>query len=208
MRFAVLPAAGQSRRMGRPKLTLLLGDRTILEHVVAALRQAEVEHILVVVGPHVPELATLAERAGAHVCLLPAETADMRATVEYGLHWLEERFRPRPDDAWLLVPADHPALAAQVVRQLEQARRTHPEHSIFVPTWGGRRGHPVLIGWKHVEGIRGHAPDQGLNTYIRRHGAETLEVAVSDPDVLCDLDTPEAYDDLLRRWPKNTQNQG
>ena len=53
MRFAVLPAAGKSTRMGRPKLALPLGERTILEQVVAALRQAEVEHILVIVGPHV-----------------------------------------------------------------------------------------------------------------------------------------------------------
>jgi molybdenum cofactor cytidylyltransferase len=193
--------------MGRPKLALPLGDRTILEHVIAALRQADVEHILVVVGPHVPELATLAESSGAQVCRLAQETADMRATVEHGLRWLEDHYSPRSDDAWLLVPADHPALAASIVRQLEQARRTHSEHSIFVPTWGGRRGHPVLIGWKHVEGIRGYAPDQGLNTYIRRHDAETLEVAVSDPGVLCDLDTPEAYDDLLRRWPKRTRTE-
>ncbi len=95
MRFAVLPAAGKSSRMGRPKLSLPLGQRTILEHVVAALRQAHVEHVLVVLGPHVGELAPLARTAGAHVCQLAEQTTDMRATVEQGLHWLEERFQPR-----------------------------------------------------------------------------------------------------------------
>src|SRR6185437_4333957 len=127
MRFAVLPAAGKSTRMGRPKLALPLGNRTILEHVVAALRQAEVEHILVVVGPHVPELAALAESAGALVCPLPEETADMRMTVEHGLRWLDEHFHPGPDDAWLLVPADHPSLSPSAIRALDQARATHPE---------------------------------------------------------------------------------
>jgi molybdenum cofactor cytidylyltransferase len=208
MKFAVLPAAGKSRRMGRPKLALPLGDRTILEHVIAALRQAEVEHILVVVGHHVPELATLAGRAGAHVYLLAEETTGMRATVEHGLRWLEQQYAPRPDDFWLLVPADNPTLAPQVVRQLGQAQSTHRGPSIFVPTYEGRRGHPVLLAWKHVEGIRRHAPDQGLNTYVRHRIAETLEVAVPDPGVLCDLDTPEAYDDLLRRWPKRTPTEG
>src|SRR5262249_34727228 len=68
MRFAVLPADGQSKRMGRPKLALPLGQRSVLEHVLAALRQAQVEHILVVIGPHVAELGSLAKSAGAHVC--------------------------------------------------------------------------------------------------------------------------------------------
>ena len=65
--FALVPAAGFSRRMGRPKLGLPLGERTVLEHVVAALRQGGAEHVLVVVGPHVPELAPLAAAAVAEV---------------------------------------------------------------------------------------------------------------------------------------------
>ena len=200
MTLALLPAAGKSTRMGRPKLALPLAGRTVLEHVVAALRQAGVEHVLVVVGPHVPELVPLAEAAGAAVCRLAQETPDMRATIEHGLRWLEERFHPGPEDAWLLTPADHPALDATVVRQLGQARATHPDRSIFIPAFAGRRGHPTLIGRKHVAGIRAHPAGQGLNTYLRRHPAETLEVPVTSADVLCDLDTPEDYERLCRRW--------
>ncbi len=40
--FALIPAAGKSARMGRPKLTLPLGGRTVLEHVVTALRRGGV----------------------------------------------------------------------------------------------------------------------------------------------------------------------
>jgi molybdenum cofactor cytidylyltransferase len=193
MRFAILPAAGHSRRMGRPKLTLPLGDRTILEHVIAALRQAEVEHILVVAGPHVPELADLADRAGAVVCRLSKETADMRATVELGLDWLEQRHRPRPDDTWLLVPADHPAVDPAVILELDRARMNHPGLSIFVPTYRGQRGHPLLLTWQHVEGIRQHPRDQGLNTYVRSRINQTLEVPMDNESILWDLDTPDEY---------------
>src|SRR3954452_21150957 len=86
--FAVIPAAGKSTRMGRPKLSLPLGGRTVIEWVIDMLRRAGVEHVLVVVGPHVPELIPLAEGAGAHAYLLSKETADMRATVEAALQWL------------------------------------------------------------------------------------------------------------------------
>src|SRR5262245_40399906 len=50
---ALLPAAGHSTRMGRPKLSLPLGQRTVIEHVINTLKNARIEQILVVVGPHV-----------------------------------------------------------------------------------------------------------------------------------------------------------
>jgi CTP:molybdopterin cytidylyltransferase MocA len=83
---------------------------------------------------------------------------------------------------------------------LLQARAAHPGRSVFVPTWEGRRGHPALIGWKHVAGIRAHPAGQGLNTYLRECAAEVLEAAAGTSDVLCDLDTPADYESLRRRW--------
>jgi molybdenum cofactor cytidylyltransferase len=198
MRYALIPAAGHSRRMGRPKLALPLGGRTVLEHVLAVLRQAGVEHTLVVLGPHVAELGPVAAAAGAGVQQLAAATADMRATVEEGLRWLEERWRPSPEDDWLLVPADHPTLSSEVVRQLCVARQKSPGHSIFVPTHGGKRGHPTMLAWKHVAGIRARPAGEGLNTYVRGRAGEALEVAVEDPAILFDLDTPADYERLLR----------
>jgi molybdenum cofactor cytidylyltransferase len=203
MTFALIPAAGKSVRMGRPKLALLLGEHSVLWHVVTALRRGGVEHVLAVVGPHVPQLVPLAEAAGAHVLLLGEETADMRATVEHGLRWLEERFRPRPEDGWLLVPADHPTLDPEVVKQLLQARAERPDRSVFIPTFEGRRGHPALVGWKHRAGIRALPPGAGLNMYLRGQAAETLEVPVALAEVLCDLDAPEDYERLRRRWQEN-----
>jgi molybdenum cofactor cytidylyltransferase len=201
MRFAVIPAAGKSSRMGRPKLALPLGERTILEHVVAALRQAEIEHILVVIGSHVAELASLAESAGAYICIIEALPTGMRGTVEHGLRWLEERFQPRPEDTWLLMPADHPALDASIVPQLGSAYAAHPQSSIVLPTYRGRRGHPTLFSWKHVAAIRAWPAHLGLNTYVRQHVAQTLEVPVNSASVLWDMDTPEDYEWLRQNWP-------
>ena len=201
MIYALLPAAGKSVRMGQPKLGLRLGDRTVLETVVASLRAADTGPILVVLGPHLAELASLAGRAGAEVLLLPAQTPDMRATVEQGLRWLEERFHPRPGDHWLLVPADHPTLDPQVIGQLSAALTEQPGHSIAIPSHAGKRGHPALIGWNHVAGLRNRPAEQGIDAYLRTHRVETVEVPMASRSVLLDLDTPEDYDGLLARWP-------
>jgi molybdenum cofactor cytidylyltransferase len=198
--FALLPGGGFSARMGRPKLALPISGRTVLELVIAALRAAGIEQVLVVLGPHVAELRAPAETGGAHVLVLPAATADMRATVEHGLRWLEERFQPTLADSWLLVPADHPTLQPEVVHALRQAQAAHPEHSIFIPTYQGKRGHPALIGWQHVAGMRTLAAGQGLNIYLRQQRGQTLEVPVNSPDVLLDLDTPEDYQRFVDRF--------
>src|SRR5262249_14737706 len=158
--------------------SLPLGDRSVIEHVVGALRGGGVDHVLVVIGPHVADLAPLARAAGADVLLLPEPTADMRVTVERGLRWVEDRFSPRPNDVWLLAPADHPVLSPVVVRQLLDEAGSSA-CSIAVPVHGGRRGHPTLIRWRHVAGIRALPAGVGINVYLREMRAETLEVPVT-----------------------------
>lgn len=201
MIFAVVPAAGLGSRMGRPKLSLPLGGGTVLGRVVAALREGGIDEVLTVVGPHDLGLAALAEAAGASVLRLPEATADMRATVEQGLRLLEERFHPRPDDAWLMAPADHPMLDAEAVRRLLAAHAARPSHSIFVPVHEGRRGHPTLIAWRHVSGIRAHPAGKGINDYLRSQKEHILEVPAPGAAVLWDLDTPEDYERMQGASP-------
>lgn len=185
--------------MGRPKLLLPLGSQTVLEHVIAGLQAAGVERILVVASPHLPELVNLSQSAGAQAVLLPDETPDMRSTVEFGLTWIEREWSPGPGDAWLLVPADHPTVEPGVIKSLVQARQDHPDRSVFIPIYQGRRGHPALIGWQHVAAIRAFPAGEGLSRYVREQAAQTLEVAVGTDSILCDLDTPEEYKWLLSR---------
>jgi CTP:molybdopterin cytidylyltransferase MocA len=198
--FALLPAAGNSVRMGRPKLSLPLGERTILEQVIHTFRQGGVQEVLVVLGPTVAELALLAQKAGAHVLALTEATADMRATVEHGLLWLEQTFAPQPADPWLLCPADHPVLEADVIAQLLRSWKPNQPNQILIPTCDGRRGHPAVIAWRHVQGLRTLPTGLGLNVYLRQHDSETTEIPTGSNSILFDLDTPEDYLRLLERW--------
>lgn len=191
--FALIPAAGKSTRMGRPKLTLPLGGCTVLEQVIRVLREGGVEVIVVVAASHTPQVADLAESAGACVCRLSTETQDMLETIQHGLRFLEERFLLDAADPWFLIPGDHPTLKPAVVQKLLAAWAAQPEYSIFLPTWQGRRGHPALLAGRHAAAIRGLPTGRGLNAYVREQLAATLELPVASASVLCDLDTPEEY---------------
>jgi CTP:molybdopterin cytidylyltransferase MocA len=196
---AVVPACGHSTRMGQPKLALPLGGGTVLGHLVAALREGGADRVVVVIGPHVPELASLAATAGADVVQLAEPTADMRATVEYGLRWVAGNVQPQPE-GWLLAPADHPAVTADVVRRLRQGFVANPARPVVVPVHAGRRGHPTLIPWRLAAEVSRIPAGLGINTLLRT--AATVEVVVESAGVLSDLDTPDDYERIRQTWPR------
>ena len=199
MIVAIVPACGHSTRMGRPKLALPLGGGTVLGHLVTALREGGADRVVVVIGPHVPELAAIANAAGADVLQLPVLTADMRATIEHGLRWIAENVQPQPD-GWLLAPADHPAVMADTVRRLCESYRASPGQ-VAVPVHGGKRGHPTLIPWRLAAEVPRIPAGQGINALLR--SAATVEVLVASAGVLSDLDTPDDYDRIRQTWPTN-----
>ncbi|MCS7022418.1 MAG: NTP transferase domain-containing protein [Gemmataceae bacterium] len=214
---AVVPAAGQSRRMGRPKLLLPWKGSTVVETVVHTVRQGGVDRVLVVIGPESFPLAARAAAAGAAILTLPASTPDMRTTVEYGLHYLRRQgWLHLPTDAWLLVPADHPTLPVAVVQLLVHRWTTEhcdditsspkpgpdnpwagPCGPILVPTWQGRRGHPLLLAANCVRPLLTLPATCGINALLHHPAANVIELPCEKPDILTDLDTPADYARLL-----------
>jgi molybdenum cofactor cytidylyltransferase len=197
MIFAVVPAAGKSTRMGKSKLALRIGGRSVLERVVDALRSGGVDRVVVVLGPSGVKLAALAEGAGAEVLVQVEQTAHMRNTVEAGLDHLRQHCHPAESDAWVLAPADHPMLSPDVTASLIETAANDPAHSIFIPTYCGRRGHPVLFRWTHAVAIQDLAAKDGLHAYVRACTKEVRDVPVTTEHILLDMDTPEDYRRLL-----------
>jgi len=191
---AVVPAAGEGRRMGRPKLTLTVGGVAVIARVVAALRDGGVSVVVVVAPPAdaegAGELHIEAERAGAVVVVPEFRPADMRASAELGLQRLE-RDGVRPS-AVLLSPGDSPGLTPGLVARVVGAWRAEPGR-VVVPTSGGRRGHPVAFPWSVALEIRDLPAGVGVNALIAGRPGLVLEVETGDPSVLDDLDTPADY---------------
>lgn len=196
--WAVVPAAGYSRRMGCSKLLLDVAGLPVIHHVVTALQAGGVDavHVLVREGDLPLRDALRATAATVHSVAQP--TVDMRASVEHLLRQIEVCADPRPTDAWLLVPADHPVLSATMIRSVLAAAASQPR-SIVIPTHAGRRGHPTLFPWTFAAEVRKIPADRGLNWLLTQPAVPVMELPVGDPAVLFDLDTPADYQRLLDR---------
>lgn len=190
--FAVIPAAGRSRRMGRPKLLLPLGSTTVIGRLLEVLSAADIE-AFVLARSDDEALRAEATRCGAVVVQPESPPPEMRISVEHLLQAIEKQHSPQADDGWLLIPADHPLLAPSTLRQLVHAWRESPTQ-IVLPSFGGRRGHPTLLPWSLAADVQALPADVGINHLVRQHPERVSEVAVDDPMVLFDIDTPADYE--------------
>lgn len=173
---------------GRPKALLQFNGRTFLEHVLDAIETAGITNTVVVVGHHRREI-TSALRLPSAVFNSNYEQG-MSTSVQAGIKAL-----PAGTLGAGVFLVDQPLIDAGTVRAL--AAELRPGH-IVLPFHERRRGHPAFFSSDLFEEILDLGSEQGLNTVVRRVPARITEVAVENPGVLRDIDTPEDFENLLR----------
>jgi molybdenum cofactor cytidylyltransferase len=193
---AIVPAAGESRRMGQPKLLLEFEGQPLIGRVVTALRAGGADPVVVVAPPSdVPEgppVAEAAATAGASVISPPTRPREMRQSVELAIGQIG---RAGPPPAFLLAPADSPAMSAAIIQRILFKWSEFPG-SIIVPLAAGRRAHPIVLPWDLTDDIAALPADQGINAIIAARPERIVEIEVSEPLLADDLDSPGD----LKRW--------
>lgn len=194
MTVAVLPAAGGSRRMGRPKLLLPFKGGPLVAGVVNALLGGGVEEIVLVTAPDGEELRGWARRAGITSAVNPDPGRGMLSTIREGIAALGGAAElARQGTTLLVAPADLPNLQAGTVAELLRRMRESGA-PLAEPVFHGRRGHPLAIASSLIPEIDRLDANVGLRQLRDRHAAELLEIVVEDEGVVQDVDTPEDYE--------------
>jgi molybdenum cofactor cytidylyltransferase len=207
--FAVVPAAGRSRRMGQAKLLLPVGGQSVIVRLLDVLTRPQICDVFVVIRPDDAALYEEVAATAATIVRPAAAPPDMRDSVELALNEIRTRYSPTADDSWLLVPADHPVLDAALIGELIEHWNSLLEAesctdspitqstAILVPRCGERRGHPTFFRWELADEVAQIPHDRGLNWLLERYADRIRDVVVDNPAVLTDLDTPEDYARLL-----------
>jgi len=79
------------------------------------------------------------------------------------------------------------------------------KREICIPTYQGKRGHPILFAARFLPEIEALRGDVGARSVIERHPGVVHLVRVDHPGVLLDVDTPQAFRSLS---PANLPEEG
>jgi molybdenum cofactor cytidylyltransferase len=184
---AVILAAGRSERMGQPKHLIRFRDRSLLAHVVEAVRNSHAREVVVVLRPGDSRGRSLADQLGVRAVEAEDPEEGRAASIRAGVRAL-----PNDADGVLFVLADQPLLLAEDFDALI-ARFSMDEAPIVYATYSGDQGTPVLFAAayrRELESLRG---EEGGQNVLRRHPQSSVGLPLP-PERGRDFDCPE---DLL-----------
>jgi molybdenum cofactor cytidylyltransferase len=185
--WAIILAAGESKRMGFPKMLLTFNGLTMIEHVIRNIKMSEVNRTLVVLGANRDEIINLVTKESLQQCYNENFKSGMLSSVRCG-------FRNLPDEvqAVLVFQGDQPFIGPAVINSVISAYRTSGK-GIVIPVCGNKRGHPLLVDIRYRSAIDKISDNEGLHWLPRKFSDDVLEVSTDDQGILRDVDTMEDY---------------
>ncbi len=198
---AILLAAGESKRMGRPKQMLTWQGKTLLQHVLENLIRSNIDEIILVLG-HEAEAIQKSRGgfqtrpyAGIKIVINPDYPQGMASSLRQGLLAMDPG-----SEAFLVVLADQPGIGPEIINQIIDAfQRADPRRGIARPVYRGLRGHPVLISVRYLQEALQLQGDVGARQILMNHPEDILEIEADQEGILKDIDTHEEYQRYLNQ---------
>jgi molybdenum cofactor cytidylyltransferase len=193
---AVLLGAGESKRMGRNKLSLPWGKKTVFEHSLGTLLQSDVREVIVVLS-HLNDSVggEKNRRRGQTIKIVknPYYKRGMSTSIRRGLQAID------PSAQGILIAlGDQPLIKARTINALIHAfdRR---RGSIVVPSFRGKKGHPVIFDRRYFHELLRLKGDAGGRSIIEKHPEEVDLVRVRSEGVTKDIDTWKEYRKMIKK---------
>jgi molybdenum cofactor cytidylyltransferase len=185
---ALVLAAGQSHRMGSPKMLLPWGNTTVIGQVISTLWQAKMTDIRIVTGANQDEIKHLiSDKHVKFVFNSEYANGEMLISAQVGLSSLGEAV-----NAAIIVLGDQPQIQAQTIQLIVDAYLSRGS-TLIVPSYQLRRGHPWLIDRSLWDVVLNLKPPDTLRDFLSRHNNVIDYINVESASVILDMDTPDEY---------------
>lgn len=188
---AIVLAGGLSRRMGRSKMLLPWGDRTVIETIVNKILPFKLSDVVVVTGYKNIQVEAKLKHMPVRTIYNPHFAAgEMLSSLKVGLEAMPDHV-----DSVLVFLGDQPQVKTRTIHTILQTYASTGD-TIIAPTYRGKRGHPILINRRHWMDILQLSPDKAPRDVINQYPVHTIRS--EDDSILRDIDTPEQYLQELR----------
>jgi molybdenum cofactor cytidylyltransferase len=179
--------------MGTQKLLLPLAGQPLIAHVVDELLKSPVDQVFVVIGKDgKPILDAIAGRR-VHVVTNSDADGEMLHSVRCGLRAL-----PQESAAAMVALGDQPDVTAEVIAEMIRSFHT-AGRGIVVPTYAGKRGHPLLFSMRYRDEVLTRHEGRGLRGLLDAHPRDVFQLEVPSAGILEDVDLPEDYRRVVDR---------
>lgn len=186
-RAIIVLAAGASRRLGRPKQLLKIGEETLLRRAARTAIASGVGRVYVVLAR--ADAASVRELAGLNLSVV--ENADaargMGTSVRAAVAAL-----PSDVEAAMFMLVDQPAVTPQVLAGLSSALNDNPGAAAAATAYAGTTGVPAIFRRELFDELLNVPDDEGAKSVLLRRAARV--VTVEFPGAAADIDTAEDLD--------------
>jgi xanthine dehydrogenase accessory factor len=180
-------AAGKSTRMGQQKLLMPFDGNTMIRSIVEKSLNTNSNQTIVVIGSHKIELRSELDEYSVFLVENIKFEDGMLSSVQAGFAALHPE-----TDAVIVLLGDQPMVSVEIVNRLIAVFQK-TDKGLIIPTFNGKRGHPVLINSKYRQSIQLLNPEIGLRELFLNNSQDILEIEVQTDHILKDIDTPEDY---------------
>jgi molybdenum cofactor cytidylyltransferase len=184
---ALILAAGESKRMGQPKMLLPWGETTVLGKVIGTFHAAGVQDVLVITGGAREQVEKAIGDSARTIFNERYKSGEMLSSIQKGLAAMKNE-----TEAVLIGLGDQPQIMEETVRLVIQEYE-RAGAAIIVPSYQFHRGHPWLAARAHWKTILNMQSPDSPREFLNRFRDEIHYVEVNSATILQDLDTPEDY---------------
>jgi CTP:molybdopterin cytidylyltransferase MocA len=188
-------AAGRAARMGRAKQLADLAGRPLLEHVLAAMSAAPVDHLVVVLGAYADRVLATVDLHRARPLVVPEWDRGMGRVLALALTEVRQGQggADAPGDWGAVVVAlgDQPLVSAAAVARVVDAWRGGAG-PVVSAAYRGRHGHPKLFDRVVLGELRQLSGDAGARGLLARHPGWVVPVEVGELGSDLDVDDEPA----------------
>lgn len=184
---SIILAAGKSSRMGMQKLLLPIDGVTIIKTIAEKSINSVIDTTIVVLGSHKNEIQEELKELPLQLIENVQYESGMLSSVQKGISTITKNI-----DGVLILLGDQPMVPTDLINRLI-AVFNKTSKGIIVPTFEGKRGHPLLIDKKYFKEINTLNSEVGLRELLLTNSNDILEIAVQTNVILKDIDTQNDY---------------